>query len=146
MPGWQRRRTATLLTREDRARPAGQRVAATVRMLSRMLAIAVVVFGITLSISLIRGVVRDKQAVAPRVAATEPVSVVDVARGVDAGTLATVVRLREDERVTAIDDQPVANDFAAGAAISARALGAGTYLDLTVTSPHGQRRVLVLMH
>lgn len=116
-------------------------------MLSRMLAIAVVVFGITLSISLIRGVVTDEKPAARALATTtEPVSVVDVARGVDAGTLATVVRLREDERVTAIDDQPVANDFAAGAAISARALGAGTYLDLTVTSPRGSRRVLVLMH
>ena len=115
-------------------------------MLARMLAIAVVVFGVTLSISLIRNVVTDEKP-APRATATiEPVTVIDVARGVDAGTLATLVRLHDDERVSAIDDQPVANDFAAGAVITAHALRAGSYLDLTVTSATTSRRVLVLMH
>jgi hypothetical protein len=95
--------------------------------------------------------VRDKPAQpAPTYA---DVTVVDVARGVDAGTLASLVRLRADERVVAVDDQQVENDFAAGALIArrlpngaARDLASGKYLDLTVTGATGARRVLVLMH
>jgi hypothetical protein len=74
------------------------------------------------------------------------VTVVDVARGVDAGQVATLVRLQPDERVVAVDDQRVDNDFAAGAAMAAHDLGTGKYLDLTVSGTRGARRVLVLMH
>lgn len=78
--------------------------------------------------------------------APTPVSVVDVARGVAPAELATLVRLRIDERVIAIDDVPVDNDLAAGALIANRALGSGDYLDLTVAGTGGLRRVLVLLH
>lgn len=74
------------------------------------------------------------------------VAVVDVAHAVDAAALSQLVRLAPDERVIAVDDRPVANDLAAGAAIAARRLDAGTYLDLTVGSGRGRRRVLVLLH
>lgn len=77
---------------------------------------------------------------------TTGATVVDVARGVDPGTLARIVQIGQDERIVAIDDQPVANDVAAGAEIGRRSLGASTYLDLTVGSVRGKRRVLVLMH
>ena len=43
-------------------------------------------------------------------------------------------------------DQAVENDLAAGALLGQRTLGANTYLDLTVGSVRGKRRVLVLMH
>jgi len=74
------------------------------------------------------------------------VTVVDVAHGVDAGSLATLVRLNADERVVAVDDQTVENDLAAGAAIAEHQLHSGNFLDLTVGGPRGNRRVLVLMH
>lgn len=73
-------------------------------------------------------------------------TIVDVARGVEVGMLARIVQIAGDERIVAIDDQPVENDIAAGAAIAHRSLGANTYLDLSVAGPRGKRRVLVLMH
>jgi hypothetical protein len=81
-------------------------------------------------------------------AATANATVVDVARGVEVGMLASIVQIAKDERIVAIDDQPVENDIAAGAAIAHRTLGANTYLDLTVAHARtgGKRRVLVLMH
>jgi hypothetical protein len=118
-------------------------------LLSRTLQLGLIVFAVALLV----GTIVEKARFAehqqqPRMAAAayEPVTVVDVARGVDAGALASLVRIREDERVTAVDDQPVANDFAAGAALTERALGPGKYVDLTVTGASGSRRVLVLMH
>lgn len=78
--------------------------------------------------------------------AAASVTVVDVARGLDPAALATIVRLRADERVTAVDDRAVANDLAAGAAIAERPRGSGSFVDLTVTGAHGSRRVLVLLH
>jgi hypothetical protein len=77
---------------------------------------------------------------------TANATVIDVARGVDVGMLTSIVQIGQDERIVAIDDQPIENDLAAGAAIARKTLGANTYLDLTVASPHGKRRVLVLMH
>jgi hypothetical protein len=90
----------------------------------------------------------DGHACAPAAATSSSTgaTVVDVARGVEVGMLARIVQIAGDERIVAIDDQPVENDIAAGAAIAHRTLGANTYLDLTVASPRGKRRVLVLMH
>ncbi len=80
-------------------------------------------------------------------AANEPVNVVDVAPGVAPTDLASIVQLRADERVIAVDDRPVANDLAAGAAIADRLLASGRYVDLTVAgAAGGSRRILVLMH
>ena len=88
----------------------------------------------------------ERRDLAVTVAPTAGATVVDVARGVEVSMLARLVQIGEDERIVAIDDQPVANDIAAGAAIAQRTLGANTYLDLTVGSARGKRRVLVLMH
>ncbi|MBA3393866.1 MAG: hypothetical protein H0T89_14555 [Deltaproteobacteria bacterium] len=90
----------------------------------------------------------DKPDDTPRLlaAANEPVSVVDVAPGIAATDLASIVRLRADERVIAVDDRPVANDLAAGAAIADRLVASGRYVDLTVAGAAGSRRILVLMH
>lgn len=77
---------------------------------------------------------------------TANATVIDVARGVEIGMLSSLVQIGRDERVVAIDDQPVENDLAAGALLARKTLGANTYLDLTVDGPHGKRRVLVLMH
>ena len=115
-------------------------------LVSRTLQLGLIVF----SIALLVGTIVEKSRMAQHThvspAAYEPVTVVDVARGVDAAAHGSLVRLRADERVTAVDDQPVANDFAAGAALTQRELGPGKYVDLTVTGAHGSRRVLVLMH
>jgi S1-C subfamily serine protease len=108
---------------------------------------------VVFAVALLAGTVVEKArmrdtapAPAPAEAVTEAITVVDVAHGVDAAALGSLVRLRADERVVAVDDRPVANDLAAGAAIATRALGTGTYLDLTVAGASGRRRVLVLMH
>jgi hypothetical protein len=117
-------------------------------LVSRTLQLGLIVFAVALLVGTIVEKARFAEQQQPRmaVAAYEPVTVVDVARGVDAGALASLVRIREDERVTAVDDQAVANDFAAGAALTERSLGPGKYVDLTVTGASGSRRVLVLMH
>ncbi|MDQ3334077.1 MAG: hypothetical protein M4D80_02870 [Myxococcota bacterium] len=117
-------------------------------LLSRTLQLGLIVFAIALLVGTMVEKARLPEHQHTRItpAAYEPVTVVDVARGVDAASLASLVRIRSDERVSAVDDQPVANDFAAGAALTERALGPGKYLDLTVTGASGSRRVLVLMH
>ena len=116
-------------------------------LVSRTLQLGLIVFAVALLVGTIVEKARlseHRAHVSP--AAYEPVTVVDVARGVDAAALGSLVRLRADERVTAVDDRPVANDFAAGAALTERSLGPGKYVDLTVTGAQGSRRVLVLMH
>jgi hypothetical protein len=96
-----------------------------------------------------------------------PVNVVDVAASAATPELISqLIRLEGDERVSAVDDQPAANDLAAGALIAARVLdrpapafgpllvlprGAihrGDYIDLTIHSDADDcsRRVLVLFH
>jgi hypothetical protein len=114
--------------------------------ISRTIHLGFVVFLAALVVFTVVEKARMHEAPKPVASSYAPVTVVDVARGVDAGTLASLVRLRAGERVVAIDDQKVANDFAAGAAISAHDLGSGKYLDLTVDGAAGARRVLVLMH
>jgi hypothetical protein len=56
------------------------------------------------------------------------------------------VYLNGGERVSAINDRPIADDQLAIEAISSLPLRAGQYVDLTVTSATGERRVLVLLH
>jgi hypothetical protein len=72
-----------------------------------------------------------------------PVTVLDVAPGVSAEEIATMIRLADGERVTAVGDRRLDSDLAAGAALRS---ATGDYLDLTVDGPHGERRVLVLRH
>jgi hypothetical protein len=76
---------------------------------------------------------------------TQQVAVVDVAAGVPAMSIPSLVRLSPGERVTIVDDEHVANDLAAGAAIVEGAR-AKRFVDLTVETRHASRRVLVLLH
>jgi len=75
-----------------------------------------------------------------------PVSVLDVAHGVAPEKLAGLVHLRSTEWVSAINDRQLDPDIPAGYQIAAVAPHAGDFLDLTVSSPAGERRVLVLVH
>ena len=71
--------------------------------------------------------------------------VVDVAAGVAPSELASLVRLRPGERISAINDQPVDEDLDAGVLFGSMARPGG-FLDLTISSAAIERRVLVLMH
>jgi hypothetical protein len=75
-----------------------------------------------------------------------PVSVLDVAHGVAPDELAGLVHLRSTEWVSAINDRPLDPDIPMGYQIAAVAPHAGDFLDLTVSSPTAERRVLVLIH
>jgi len=118
------------------------------RYAPRLLHLGLVVFAVALLVGTVveKARMRSEPTRVVSPVRTEAVSVVDVAHGVDAGALGSLVRLRADERVVAVDDQPVANDLAAGALIAARGLGSGKYVDLTIGGATGRRRILVLMH
>ena len=77
---------------------------------------------------------------------TEAPTVVDVAPNVSASLLPSLIQLREDERVVAINDARVTNDLQAGSVLASLWLGPQRYIDLNVASPRGERRVLVLLH
>lgn len=83
---------------------------------------------------------------APRDNPAPPLSVVDAAEQVGAAQLAELVHLKPDERVSAINDRPLADDQPMSEAIEALPLRAGRYVDVTVTSATSERRVLVLLH
>ena len=70
-------------------------------------------------------------------------TIIDVAGGVGALQLSSLVRLESDEHVTAVDDRAVGSDLEAGAAITQHTSG---YIDLTVASTTATRRVLMLLH
>jgi hypothetical protein len=73
-------------------------------------------------------------------------SVIDVAEGIAPSQLAALIPLRPDEHVTAVNDRAVTGDLEAGAVIAARAPLRGGFVDLTVSTPRGERRVLILLH
>ena len=74
-----------------------------------------------------------------------PVNVIDVAPGVAPAQIASLIQLAPGEHVSAIDDRVPASDLEVGAAIASLPRR-GQFLDLTVASPIGDRRVLVLLH
>jgi S1-C subfamily serine protease len=120
-------------------------------MLLRLLTIGLCATGVILlatfqpiRLEVVRPVVVSPEVV-PR-AAPPGVSIVDVAEQVGPAKLAELVYLKGGERVTAINDRPVADDQLAVEAISSLPLRAGQYIDLTVTGATGERRVLVLLH
>lgn len=61
----------------------------------------------------------------------------------DAIALTSLLHLAPDERIVAIQDEQV--DIGAALALE-WPKAAGSYTDLTVSSPRGERRILVLMH
>jgi hypothetical protein len=74
-------------------------------------------------------------------------TIVDVAPGLSGTRVPSLIRLAPDEHVVAVDDRAVASNLEAGAAISALAPRAGSFVDLEVAADTGdRRRVLVLMH
>lgn len=75
-----------------------------------------------------------------------PVSVLDVAHGVGPENLAGLVHLRSTEWVSEINDRALDPDLPLGYQIASLAPPAGGFLDLTVSSPTAERRVLVLIH
>jgi hypothetical protein len=75
-----------------------------------------------------------------------PVSVVDVANGVAPEGLASLVHLRPTEWVIAINDRAVDTDLPMEALFASLVPRAGGFIDLTVTSASGERRVLILLH
>ena len=105
---------------------------------------------------------------APCLLRSPSVNVVDVAAAAATPELvAQLIRLADDERVTAVDDSKVVNDLAAGAWIASRfqrgstdpdgvgrallvdrraPIERGDYIDLTLEREACSRRVLVLFH
>jgi hypothetical protein len=73
-------------------------------------------------------------------------SVVDVVDRMTPADLASLVALNPGERVTALNDRPTDAELAKEVAIASQGLHAGEYLDLTVASATGERRVLLLLH
>jgi hypothetical protein len=92
------------------------------------------------------------RAIAERTAARDhrvlggtPVNVLDVAPGVPPAQVAALIQLRPGEHVSAVNDRVPASDLEVGALIASLPRP-GEFLDLTVASPAGERRVLVLLH
>lgn len=77
-----------------------------------------------------------------------PVTVIDVAPGVDATRIAGLVRLEPGERISHVGDRAVTSELEAGAAIALHPRGrGGSFVDLAVATPGSPaRRVLVLLH
>ncbi|HEX3473404.1 MAG TPA: hypothetical protein VHT91_00105 [Kofleriaceae bacterium] len=73
------------------------------------------------------------------------VNVIDVAPGVPPAQIAALIQLRPGEHVAEVNDRVPASDLEVGALI-ASSPRRGEFLDLTVASPAGARRVLVLLH
>ena len=82
-------------------------------------------------------------AAAERLVTPGAATIIDVAGSVQPLQLSSLVHLDRDEHVTAVDDRAVGSDLEAGAAIAGHA---GGYIDLTVASTEGTRRVLMILH
>jgi hypothetical protein len=74
-----------------------------------------------------------------------PVNVIDVAPGVPPAQIAALIQLGPGEHVSEVNDRVPASDLEVGALIASLPRR-GEFLDLTVASPAGARRVLVLLH
>lgn len=84
---------------------------------------------------------------APAPATTRDITVIDVAPGVSASTIASLVRLHEGEQIVAVGDRHVDNALAAGIAAGDVIRRDGKLLDLTISGTGaGIRRVLVIIH
>jgi hypothetical protein len=64
----------------------------------------------------------------------------------DAIALSSLLHLAPDERIVAVQDQHGDVDVASALTSYGWPKAAGSYTDLTVSSPRGERRILVLMH
>ena len=75
-----------------------------------------------------------------------PLTVVDVAAIVTREQLSDQLHLRPYERITAVNDHPLARDLPVGSLIARLGPRPGEFLDLTVSTEWTERRVLVLLH
>ena len=117
-------------------------------LLLRLVTIALCATGVALLASFQPVRIEVRAPIGPRGdgAAGPAINVVDVAPGVPASRIAALIQLRPDEHIAAIDDRPQISDLEVGALIASRPPRPGEFLDLTVGSPDGERRVLVLLH
>jgi hypothetical protein len=77
-----------------------------------------------------------------------PMRVVDVASGVAPIELASLLRLAPDERIATLNDRAVDRELGLDNDVLVGSLAprSGQFVDLTVSSARGERRVLVLVH
>jgi hypothetical protein len=73
-------------------------------------------------------------------------TVIDVAPNVDSAMLPSLIQLGDREHVVSVNDQRVSSDLDAGRVLAATWLQPQRFVDLDVTGPRGDRRVLVLLH
>jgi len=73
-------------------------------------------------------------------------SIIDVAPSVPPAQLTQLLHLTVDEHVIAVDDVSVQDDLEAGVRIAQISPARNRFVDLTVASAGGPRRVLVLLH
>ena len=71
-------------------------------------------------------------------------TIIDVAHGMAPAQVIGLIRVEPNEHIIAVDDHPMANDIEVGSAIAST--HDKQYLDLTVASVIGERRILVLLH
>ncbi|TMQ02356.1 MAG: hypothetical protein E6J90_29675 [Deltaproteobacteria bacterium] len=75
-----------------------------------------------------------------------PVTVVDVAAAIAPSDFGGLIQLHAGERITAVNDRPLAEGRPLLDLVAELAPRAGGYLDLTVMSEVAERRVLMLLH
>ena len=95
--------------------------------------------------SRIRAIAEATVACAHQPPGGTPVNVIDVAPGVPPAQIAALIQLGFGEHVSAVNDRVPASDLEVGALIASLPRR-GEFVDLTVASPAGERRVLVLLH
>ena len=104
----------------------------------------VLLVGISPKLVLIQRPARVVHALKPSHAANA--TIVDVAGGVSASAVASLLKLEPGEHIAQVGDIHVANDIDAGTEIGLQWHGRDGFFDLDVVGPHGHRRVLVLIH
>jgi len=75
-----------------------------------------------------------------------PPTIIDAAPGITAEQLALSIRLAPGEQIAWVDDAPVYCDLGAGLSLAQRDLRSHQFVDIGVSGPAGERRVLVLLH
>ena len=83
------------------------------------------------------------EPIAPPADVQQGTTIIDVAAAVDAHELPFLLHLRDDERVLQVDDRRIDNNLEAGMAIVEHR---NRFVDLTVQSAEGSRRILMLLH
>ncbi len=73
-------------------------------------------------------------------------TIIDAAPGITASQLAAAIRLEPGEQIVTVDEVAVDSDLDAGIVLASRDLRSRDFIDLGVTGPEGNRRVLVLLH